>query len=92
MCSSDLTPITNVSEGDRVLYTVRVIADEALPEGTDWAVVEVDGHTLFLAKRCAFTGEGIADAWAAFRRLVKTCGHIEQHFPQARPWLQAASD
>jgi len=72
-----------------VLYTVRVIVDEALPEGTDWAVVEYDGRTYFLAKQCAFTGEGIADAWAAFRRLVRT-GSVAQHFPQARPRFSVA--
>lgn len=70
-------------------YVMQVISNEALPEGNDWAIVEVEGCIAFLCKRHAWTPEVIADAWAAFRRLDRLHTPCRQ-LPSARPVLQIA--
>jgi hypothetical protein len=60
-------------------HQVRLIGQNDLPAGIHWAMVEVDGCMTAYLTPAALTEEGLAEAWAAYRRLVAPSP------PQPRP-------
>lgn len=53
-------------------HEVAFIDDNALPEGHDWALVEVAGDVYFVVKRSRVSPQVLEEGWAAFRHLQRS--------------------
>lgn len=51
-------------------HQVRLIDQDDLPVGTEWALVEVDGRVVVFLTPAALTEAGLSEAWAAYRLLA----------------------
>lgn len=58
-------------------YRVVVIGEHELPADQGWALIEIDQRcTVFAVKPSAFSVEVMAEAWAAYRKLVRTAQRL----------------
>lgn len=50
-------------------YLVEFVADDALPDGTDWAIAATDvGSTYCFIKKSRVSPEVLSEAWAAWEK------------------------
>jgi len=58
-----------------VPYLVEFVADDALPEGTDWAIAATDvGSTYFFIKESRVCPEVLSEAWTEWEQRRRRRG------------------
>ena len=61
-----------IHQEELVPHEVTFIDDDALPEGHDWALAEVDGDVYFVVKRSRVCPHVLEEGWAAFLYLLQS--------------------
>jgi hypothetical protein len=51
-------------------HHVRLIGQDDLPAGTDWALAEVEGRMIAFLTPAALTEAALGEVWAAYRLLA----------------------
>ena len=60
------------AQPDTPQHLVTFVADDELPPGQDWMMIQVDGDVYCVIRRTRVCPEVLEEAWAGYRKLAAT--------------------